>query len=112
MIQYVKADQLRELSKLPEYAGLKFNEIEARVLLNEQMKDEPQMLRYLAYLQSKHWAVLRWRKLREVGETCQRCGDPSTLDAHHLHYRNLYDVTTNDLIMLCRSCHKSFHQKT
>lgn len=31
------------------------------------------------------------------------------VDVHHLRYGRLYDVTTDDLIPLCRSCHDIVH---
>lgn len=34
----------------------------------------------------------------------------SSLDLHHLLYKNWYDVTTKDLIWLCRDCHTVAHR--
>jgi 5-methylcytosine-specific restriction endonuclease McrA len=63
-------------------------------------------VRYQAYLQTKHWQDLKQRKFRESGGQCQHCGSRKRpLDVHHLRYRSLYDVTTQDLLIVCRSCH-------
>ena len=33
------------------------------------------------------------------------------MDVHHIGYKNLYDVTVNDLTTLCRRCHDELHKK-
>ncbi len=61
---------------------------------------------YQQYLQSDHWKRLRSRKRRKSKNgACAICGAVGALDTHHLLYRNLYDVKTQDLRLLCRGCH-------
>jgi 5-methylcytosine-specific restriction endonuclease McrA len=63
------------------------------------------------YLKSDHWKNLRKEKLAENGKICESCGRKNNLDIHHLDYKNLYDVTLEDLKVLCRKCHNDEHKK-
>ena len=60
------------------------------------------------YLLSDHWRKLRAQKLAK-NPVCEICGYPRNLEPHHIVYKNLYDVTTDDLQTLCRRCHTSAH---
>lgn len=63
------------------------------------------------YLKSEHWQNLRLQKLVESDCLCLRCGKQSQHhDVHHLNYRKLYDVSTLDLVVLCRGCHELVHE--
>lgn len=65
---------------------------------------------YLEYMESEHWRELRMRKIRDVGSGCQCC-TKKTLHphVHHIEYRNFFDVTLDDLAVLCAACHDDFH---
>lgn len=67
------------------------------------------MTRYLAYLNSSHWANLREQKFKEVGKTCQHCQSCSKIRVHHIRYHELTDVPTSDLLVLCEPCHDLLH---
>lgn len=60
------------------------------------------------YLKSDHWKNLRYCKLQQVCY-CEMCDNTSTLDVHHINYKNLYDVELEDLMVLCRKCHVKVH---
>lgn len=63
------------------------------------------------YLKSPHWSNLRLEKLTDVDACCERCGKRDlSNDVHHLRYKKLYDVTLDDLVVLCRKCHDLTHQ--
>jgi len=62
------------------------------------------------YLKSDHWAALKKAKLR-VSSNCEVCGSQKKMDIHHINYRNIFDVTTDDLATLCRKCHTEWHEK-
>lgn len=63
------------------------------------------------YLKSEHWKNLRLQKLVESDCLCLRCGKQSQHhDVHHLTYRKLFDVSTLDLVVLCRTCHDLVHE--
>ncbi len=62
------------------------------------------------YLKSDHWKELRKVKLK-LNPNCEQCGSKTKIEPHHLQYKNLYDVTVEDLQTLCRKCHKLEHLK-
>lgn len=61
------------------------------------------------YLKSDHW---KWVKsvMLSLYPTCQICGSRHRLDVHHRHYHNLYNVSREDLIVLCRLHHSQIHE--
>lgn len=61
------------------------------------------------YLLSPHWIDLREKAKLQHGESCTTCGSKRRLDVHHLNYRNIYDVSVEDLQVLCRRCHDAVH---
>jgi hypothetical protein len=63
---------------------------------------------YLNYLQSDHWKSLRLAAIACWGDRCSNCSVPK-VDIHHLRYGTLYDVSTSDLMPLCRRCHDEVH---
>jgi hypothetical protein len=73
----------------------------------------PQNLRalpYGEYLQTPHWKRKREDKLRAVGRRCQVCNHgPDTLEVHHRTYERLGQELDEDLTVLCRACHGTFH---
>lgn len=64
---------------------------------------------YAVYLKSDHWRSLRCEAITRWGDRCANCSVPK-VDVHHLRYGTLYDVTTDDLMPLCRRCHDTVHQ--
>lgn len=60
------------------------------------------------YLKSEHWKKLRNDKLI-LNPVCERCGNKQRTEPHHLRYKNLFDVTIEDLMTLCRKCHYLEH---
>lgn len=73
-------------------------------------------LPYEAYLQTRHWRELRKQKL-EGATNCQLCGhkpDGPYLDyeIHHVTYMRLGREELDDLLVLCKPCHKRHHQET
>jgi hypothetical protein len=64
---------------------------------------------YAEYLRSQHWRGLRAEVLIHH-PICQRCARCPSTDVHHLRYKNLVDVTPNDLLGLCSDCHTKVHQ--
>lgn len=63
------------------------------------------------YLESEHWRTTRRQARARVGGVCQACGGcPESVDVHHLRYRNIFDVTMDDLQVLCRACHDKEHE--
>lgn len=80
--------------------------------------DEEQALRelrrtmpYLDFLKSEYWAQVRAKALRSAQYQCQLCKETKNLHVHHKSYGNRGDELNHmdDLIVLCSSCHETFH---
>jgi len=70
---------------------------------------------YREYLQSDEWKIKRKLVLEFMGYQCVKCRKPlteSTANIHHLSYERVKNETLNDLIPLCKECHKLEHSKT
>ncbi len=61
------------------------------------------------YLKSEHWSSLRARAL-ERNSKCEACGRSGRREPHHMAYRQIYNVLVDDLVVLCRRCHKIAHE--
>ena len=67
-------------------------------------------MNYQEYLKTEHWKKLRAKKRkRKKKRVCAICGYDKNLETHHLAYKNLYDVKSSDLRVLCRGCHSLVH---
>lgn len=63
------------------------------------------------YLYSQHWRDLRDQKFAKDGKQCKTCGTHHNLQCHHLKYRSIYNVTPDDLEVLCQRCHNKEHKR-
>lgn len=63
---------------------------------------------YAEYLQTDHWKALREATVTR-DPICVICKSLKTAEVHHLRYRNIYDVTIEDLIGVCPDCHEKIH---
>jgi len=63
------------------------------------------------YLASEHWQRLRKAILR-LQPLCSNCSRDTHLNVHHLSYQRLWRERPDDLIVLCRACHRVAHQIT
>ena len=62
------------------------------------------------YLKSEHWEKLRLEKIAQREGRCEICRlQEWNNDVHHIFYRGLWDVTVDDLAVLCRKCHDDVH---
>lgn len=61
------------------------------------------------YLKSEHWKQLRQKAFAKHGRKCCKCGSKKRLDVHHLNYRSIFDVVTDDLQIICRRHHDAEH---
>ena len=70
--------------------------------------------RYASYLKGPHWKKLRSKKFAKAKAKnkyrCSICGETKALQVHHLRYKNLYDIKTSDLRILCDTCHSLTHK--
>lgn len=66
---------------------------------------------YRKYLRSDHWVETRRKRKRIDGYKCYLCGKKKHLNVHHLRYVNIgNEDVENDLVTLCRDCHKMLHR--
>ncbi len=63
------------------------------------------------YMVSLHWKELRAEAFSRYGRKCNRCPSTLHLQVHHQKYWSIYDVTTDDLEILCGKCHQAHHDK-
>lgn len=64
---------------------------------------------YRDYVNLGWWSALHDEILRRDMETCQMCGAPATT-VHHCEYPEILgNEDPDDLISLCKSCHRSKH---
>jgi 5-methylcytosine-specific restriction endonuclease McrA len=62
---------------------------------------------YFDVLASERWLLLKRRLLAERGYRCQHCAVTGVgLDLHHVTYDRLGCERDDDLLVLCRPCHK------
>ena len=66
-------------------------------------------MNYQKYLQSDRWEYVRRCALNRSKYDCKKCGHRDALDVHHLSYERLGNERDEDLIVLCRRCHKDLH---
>lgn len=64
---------------------------------------------YDDYLASDKWREKRQRVLQRDGFKCFACGSDVDLNVHHLTYERIYQERIEDLVTLCRSCHRAYH---
>lgn len=65
---------------------------------------------YADYLQTGHWQRTRAAALERAGHRCQLCNRPQHLNVHHRTYERRGAERDDDLIVLCRGCHETFHR--
>jgi len=65
---------------------------------------------YAAYLASEHWQITRAFALDHAGHRCQVCNSDERPEVHHRTYLRRGAELPQDLIVLCRKCHETFHK--
>lgn len=69
--------------------------------------------KYENYLVSKDWKDKRALVLERDKNTCKMCKfsfNRSSLEVHHITYKNLFHEPLADLVTLCKKCHKQIHK--
>jgi 5-methylcytosine-specific restriction endonuclease McrA len=64
---------------------------------------------YQRYLQSDVWQTLRAQAIRRAHGHCLLCPRRSHLEVHHRTYVALGHERVEDLVVLCRECHRRHH---
>lgn len=66
---------------------------------------------YAEYLMQPEWRAIRADALAKARYRCQMCNEhDERLDVHHRAYPRRGRERPEDLIVLCRSCHETFHR--
>ena len=97
-VRFLTRNPLKVFQMQPRYK----QEIEASGLSQKEWYSQ-------IYLKSDHWRALKQAKAKEAGRKCEVCGSKKKLEFHHDNYRDIYDVTTADLRILCHTHHYEFH---
>jgi hypothetical protein len=64
-------------------------------------------------LDAESYAQLRRQVLARNGWRCQLCGSSRGLEVHHLTFRSRLGADTEeDLISVCRDCHRAIHKQS
>lgn len=71
-------------------------------------------MKYNDFLNTPYWKAVAYEVKRKRNFRCELCGSNNKLAVHHKTYENhgkehISWVMKNDLIVLCDSCHKKFH---
>ena len=66
---------------------------------------------YNKYLRSPEWKAKKLLVLERDNYKCQQCGYTNNLHVHHLTYENVTNEQLDDLVTLCKRCHRSEHKK-
>lgn len=65
---------------------------------------------YVKYLHSQEWEEKRIKRIKHDKGRCYTCGTTRNLNVHHISYKRIFhEHTRNDLVTLCRSCHRNMH---
>ena len=66
---------------------------------------------YAEYLKSGHWKKVRSEAIAAANNRCQICNRVGKLNVHHRTYERVGEEDPSDLVVLCSSCHATFHGK-
>lgn len=62
---------------------------------------------YFSYINSEQWYRKRERWLELADYECEWCSKHGcALHVHHLNYNNFMNESDNDIVVLCKACHK------
>lgn len=66
---------------------------------------------YDIYIKSPEWREKRRDVFKKQWKSCRRCWWKTRLDVHHGSYEKIWSEPMKHLFVLCRSCHKQFHEE-
>lgn len=79
--------------------------------VNERNSETSKFAKYSNYIQSNEWKIIRKKVLIRDNNLCQVCKKNSAEEVHHLTYDNLFREELEDLLSVCKTCHKEIHKK-
>ena len=71
--------------------------------------DTSKYAKYVNYIQSEDWKLKRNEALIRDNNLCQVCQINTAEEVHHITYDNLFNEKLEDLLSVCRICHKEIH---
>ncbi len=91
----------------PIFKGIEFPVEKRKSTINKKRR-----LSYITYLDSSKWKMFKAKLKMERGDKCEHCQKSGvTLDGHHVTYERLFNELPEDVLLLCRLCHKKVHNK-
>jgi chromosomal replication initiation ATPase DnaA len=78
--------------------------------MNQQRIVQLKTMPYVEYLQTPEWLAKRELVLKRDSHCCHVCSGSDSLHVHHLTYERRGNEDLDDLVVLCRICHFSYHQ--
>jgi len=66
---------------------------------------------YNVYLRSKKWEDKKKHIIKTYGGKCEICDSTSILQVHHNTYKNRGVELDDELTLLCKDCHETYHFK-
>lgn len=82
-----------------------------RVILTKEEKLSNRKI-YNKYLKSSKWRSFRKKIIEDRNYQCQRCRNKfgtKSLQIHHITYQQIFNETPEDVLLLCKGCHKKEH---
>ena len=64
---------------------------------------------YYEYLNTEHWKNIKQIMYKKYRYECCVCGSHFGVSIHHKTYKNVGNEPLEDLVYMCRSCHKLYH---
>ena len=100
-----------------EIQEIQRQETDVQVICNrEYNKAHPEdaSMKYVDQLNDARWYAFRKFIFYIRGKRCELCGSEDTVQVHHPHYitgRKAWEYNCNEVVVLCRECHKVIHNK-
>lgn len=102
--------------KIVRYTAEYFKEIrEIKNLFVHRNKSVSKNIPYDEQLKTDLWSKFRKIVFSKRGRSCEKCGSKRNLQIHHPRYiygRKAWEYTTDEVMALCRDCHKKIHGLT
>lgn len=100
---------------LPHYTPKMFQESHRlKNICVHKNRRKPKYITYYEQLETKEWKDYRKLVFASRGKVCEMCGAKTRLQVHHPKYvfgRKAWEYPINEVVVVCRECHKKLHNK-
>lgn len=108
---YYAEKRIKDSLDIGDVIAAIFTSIERQCIARENAKQQRlEGIPYRNYLKSDHWLKIREIALDLGKHECRICCSTKYLNVHHRTYERLGREDQDDLVVLCRKCHKLFHE--